>query len=224
MTVFPAPAYPGLSISPNAQFSSQEMVCLRLTKKEKPFLQQRNLGLVKSRIVHHFLSYCPRLLCILILVSAMPVFQSKTFRRATTASSSLGERIGETYRARLPKHPFLLFGLPFVMIIVAGSFALTPAAALRYERYDRKVQQLSQEEAMNLGLRGPDGEEGIRRNPRRRIIGDEREEYYVSYSIQPIIIEGHIINKLLQRLMAKDLDNWEQKRVQRFKGEPDGKL
>ena len=110
----------------------------------------------------------------------MPVFQSKTFRRATTASSSLGERIGETYRARLPKHPFLLFGFPFVMIIVAGSFALTPAAALRYERYDRKVQQLSQEEAMNLGLRGPDGEEGIRRNPRRRIIGDEREEYYVS--------------------------------------------
>lgn len=24
--------------------------------------------------------------------------------------------------------------------------------------------------------------------------------------------------------MAKDLDDWEQKRVQRFKGEPDGKL
>lgn len=27
-----------------------------------------------------------------------------------------------------------------------------------------------------------------------------------------------------QRLMAKDLDDWEQKRVQRFKGEPDGRL
>ncbi|PKX99903.1 cytochrome c oxidase-assembly factor cox16 [Aspergillus campestris IBT 28561] len=133
----------------------------------------------------------------------MAVFQSKTFRRATTASSSLGERIGAAYRARLPRHPFVLFGLPFIMIIVAGSFALTPAAALRYERYDRKVKQLSQEEAIDLGLRG-DGEEGIKRNPRRRIVGDEREEYY--------------------RLMAKDLDNWEQKRVQRFEGEPDGKL
>jgi cytochrome c oxidase assembly protein subunit 16 len=65
------------------------------------------------------------------------------------------------------------------MIIVAGSFALTPAAALRYERYDRKVKQLSQEEAMDLGLKGPDGEEGIKRNPRRRIVGDDREEYYV---------------------------------------------
>ncbi|GES60535.1 cytochrome c oxidase assembly protein cox16, mitochondrial [Aspergillus terreus] len=110
----------------------------------------------------------------------MPAFQTKTFRRATTASSTLGERIGAAYRATLPKHPFLLFGLPFVMIIVAGSFVLTPATALRYERYDRKVKQLSQEEAMNLGLKGPDGEEGIKRNPRRRILGDEREEYYVS--------------------------------------------
>lgn len=109
----------------------------------------------------------------------MPAFQSKTFRRATTASSSLGERIGALYRARLSQHPFLLFGLPFIAVIVAGSFVLTPAAALRYERYDRKVQQVSQDEAFKLGLKGPDGEEGIKRNPRRRVVGDEREEYYV---------------------------------------------
>ena len=111
----------------------------------------------------------------------MPAFQAKTFRRTTTASSPLGERIVAAYRTKLPRHPFLLFGLPFVMVIVAGSFALTPAAALRYERYDRKVKQLSQDEAMDLGLKGPDGEEGIKRNPRRRIIGDEKEEYYVSF-------------------------------------------
>lgn len=109
----------------------------------------------------------------------MPTFQSKTFRREPTASSSLRERLGALYRARLSRHPFLLFGLPFIAVIVAGSFVLTPAAALRYERYDRKVRQLSQEEALELGLKGPDGEESIKRNPRRRIIGDEREEYYV---------------------------------------------
>lgn len=63
--------------------------------------------------------------------------------------------------------------------MVAGSFVLTPATALRYERYDRKVKQLSEEEAMDLGLKGL-GEEGIKRNPRRRIVGDEREEYYAS--------------------------------------------
>jgi cytochrome c oxidase assembly protein subunit 16 len=28
----------------------------------------------------------------------------------------------------------------------------------------------------------------------------------------------------LQKLMAKDLDSWEQKRVQRWKDEPDGRL
>ncbi|KAJ6018082.1 Cytochrome c oxidase assembly protein cox16 [Penicillium sp. IBT 35674x] len=134
----------------------------------------------------------------------MPAFQSKTFRRTTSASSTLGEKFGALYRARLPRHPFLLFGLPFITVIVAASFALTPAAALRYERYDRKVQQMSKEEAFNLGLKGPDGEEGIKRNPRRRVIGDEREEYY--------------------RLMAKDLDDWEQKRVKRFEGEPDGRI
>lgn len=134
----------------------------------------------------------------------MPAFQSKTFRRATTASSTVGERLGALYRTRLSRHPFLLFGLPFIAVIVAGSFALTPAAALRYERYDRKVQQLSQDEVFELGLKGPGGEEGIKRNPRRRVIGDEREEYY--------------------KLMAKDLDNWEQTRVKRFEGEPDGKL
>ena len=109
----------------------------------------------------------------------MPTFQSKTYRRATTASSSFGERLGAFYRARLSQHPFLMFGFPFIAIIVAGSFALTPAAAVRYERYDRKVKQLSQEEAMNLGLKGADGEQGIKRNPRRRVVGDEKEEYYV---------------------------------------------
>ena len=50
--------------------------------------------------------------------------------------------------------------------MVAGSFFLTPATALRYERHDRKVKQVSREEAMGLG------------KDRRKI--DMREEYYVS--------------------------------------------
>lgn len=43
---------------------------------------------------------------------------------------------------------------------------LTPATALRYERYDRKNQQVSREEAMGLG------------RERRKV--DMKEEYYVS--------------------------------------------
>ncbi|PGH17556.1 cytochrome c oxidase assembly protein COX16, mitochondrial [Helicocarpus griseus UAMH5409] len=136
----------------------------------------------------------------------MPAFQAKRFRPSNTAGATLGERIGIKYRANLNKHPFLLFGLPFIGIMLAGSFLLTPATALRYERHDRRVQQVSQDEAMGLGLKGTHGDEEsqIKRNPRRRVIGSEREEYY--------------------KLMAKDLDNWEQKRVQRFKGEPDGRF
>lgn len=123
----------------------------------------------------------------------MPPFHTKTFRRTTTASSTLGERIGAIYRASLPRHPFLLFGLPFIAIMVAGSFVLTPATALRYERYDRKVQQLNQEEAMNLGL----GEEGIKRNPRRRIVGNERDEYYASTPIHSLC--GFALIRLIHR-------------------------
>lgn len=112
----------------------------------------------------------------------MPTFQSKTFRRTPTASSTLGERLGAIYRSKLTRHPFLLFGLPFISVILAASFVLTPATALRYERYDRKVHQLNKDEEMELGLKGPDGEEGIKRNPRRRVVGSERDEYYVSWA------------------------------------------
>lgn len=115
----------------------------------------------------------------------MPTFQSNTFRPTTSTSSSLTDRFGARYRASLAKHPFLLFGLPFLAIMVAGSFFLTPATALRYERHDRKVRQLSQDEAMSLGLKGKgeEGEGGIKRNPRRRVVGSEKDEYYVCDSL-----------------------------------------
>jgi cytochrome c oxidase assembly protein subunit 16 len=166
----------------------------------------------------------------------MPAFGSKTFRRATTASSTLGERLGTIYRATLPRHPFLLFGLPFITVIVAASFVLTPATALRYERHDRRVRQLDQEEAIALGLKREDGKESITRNPRRHIVGSDREEYYVCelrlLQLGPCDRDGDVLFlndwygmlTRLQRLMAKDLDNWEQTRVKRFKGEPDGRF
>jgi len=74
--------------------------------------------------------------------------------------------------------------------MVAGSFFLTPATAVRYEKHDRKVQRVSQEEALGIG------------KARRRV--DMNEEYY--------------------RLAAKDLDDWEQKRVKRLPGEHNGVL
>jgi len=77
--------------------------------------------------------------------------------------------------------------------MVAGSFFLTPATALRYERHDNKVRQLNKEEELELAL------------GRKKRKVDIREEYF--------------------RLAGdRDLDNWEQKRVKRLPGEPDGIL
>ncbi|KAM0703396.1 hypothetical protein Q7P35_009335 [Cladosporium inversicolor] len=115
----------------------------------------------------------------------MPTFSSKKFR-----SSSYNNTLPARYRAALAKHPFALFGLPFVGTMLLGSFFLTPATALRYERHDRKVKTMTEDEKLGIG------------KDRRRI--DMKEEYY--------------------KLAAKDLDNWEQKRVKRLPGEHDGVL
>ncbi|KAL6865568.1 Cytochrome oxidase assembly [Amphichorda felina] len=115
----------------------------------------------------------------------MGAFQNNKFRSAADMN-----RVGMRYRAIMNKHPFLSFGLPFLAVIIAGSFVLTPAAAIRYERHDRKVRQMTKEEELN-----------VRRAPRRV---DMREEYY--------------------RLAGRDLEDWEQKRVERLPGESDGIL
>lgn len=79
----------------------------------------------------------------------MAIFQSKKYRGAADASS-----FAVKYRALMAKHPFLLFGLPFVSVIVAGSFVLTPATAIRYERHDRRVRQLTRDEELGVGKGG----------------------------------------------------------------------
>lgn len=138
----------------------------------------------------------------------MPVFQAKPFRSSAQANN-LSARVATWYGRRQERNPFLWFGLPFMGLIVGASFLLTPATALRYEKHDRQNRQVTVEEKMQLGLKGgPSGEGGLSYNPRRRKVlkGElnERDEYY--------------------RLMAKDLDDWDQKRVERWKGEPDGRL
>ena len=91
----------------------------------------------------------------------MATFQNKKFR-----SSADTNQLGMKYRALMNRHPFLMFGLPFLGVIISGSFVLTPATAVRYEKHDRKVRQMTKEEELN-----------VRRSPRKV---DMREEYYVS--------------------------------------------
>jgi cytochrome c oxidase assembly protein subunit 16 len=91
----------------------------------------------------------------------MAVFPNKKFRGASEANT-----IAARYRSALAKHPFMLFGLPFIATMVAGSFFLTPATAIRYEKHDRRVRRLSKEEELGIGKAG------------RKV--DMKEEYYVS--------------------------------------------
>ena len=91
----------------------------------------------------------------------MAVFQSNKFRASSDKHSAAAR-----YRAALARHPFALFGLPFIATMVLGSFFLTPATALRYERFDKKVKQLSKEEELGIGKN------------KRKV--DLKEEYYVS--------------------------------------------
>lgn len=50
-------------------------------------------------------------------------------------------------------------------MMVLGSFILTPATAIRYEKHDRKVRNMSKDEQLGLGKN------------RRKV--DMKEEYYV---------------------------------------------
>lgn len=91
----------------------------------------------------------------------MAIFQSKKFRPSAQANT-----VASRYRSALAKHPFALFGLPFIATMVAGSFFLTPATAIRYEKHDRRVQRVSKDEELGIG-----------KNARKV---DMKEEYYVS--------------------------------------------
>ncbi|KEZ39397.1 hypothetical protein SAPIO_CDS10104 [Scedosporium apiospermum] len=88
----------------------------------------------------------------------MAVFTSKKYRSAADLNSGAAK-----YRRAIAKHPFLTFGLPFLTIIIAGSFVLTRATAIRYEKHDRRVKQMTRDEELN-----------VRKNPRKV---DWRDEY-----------------------------------------------
>ncbi|KAL9058337.1 MAG: hypothetical protein Q9162_001792 [Coniocarpon cinnabarinum] len=136
----------------------------------------------------------------------MPLFGRNPFPRSAPALTdtqpatlTIFNKLAILYRRHLAKHPFALFGLPFVFTIVSGSFFLTPATAVRYERFDRKTHMLDKSEVEDLEKQKK--REKLRGGFKQR---DIREEYY----------------KLAGQ--SDRLDTWEPVRVKRLEGEPDG--
>ncbi|CAE6492516.1 unnamed protein product [Rhizoctonia solani] len=62
----------------------------------------------------------------------MAVFGSRPFRAQTTTADNIGRT--------LKRHPSY-FGLPFVLLMVAGSFALSTFTQTRYDLHEKKVSQ-----------------------------------------------------------------------------------
>lgn len=66
--------------------------------------------------------------------------------------------------SKVHRHPFFMFGLPFVATIVGASFALTTFTQTRYDLRDQQVTSMAQEEQLKMA------------KDRRKV--DLREEYY----------------------------------------------
>ena len=81
-----------------------------------------------------------------------------TFNRAT--QSHLARRINQK--------PFLMFGLPFLTTVLAGSFILSYFTQIKFDRRDQQVRTVSKEDQLGLS------------KDRRKV--DIREEYHVSAS------------------------------------------
>lgn len=69
--------------------------------------------------------------------------------------------------AQIRRHPFVLFGLPFVGIIVGSSFVLQAFTQTRYDYQETKVKSMGKEEELGM------------KSGRRKV--DLKEEYYVRF-------------------------------------------
>ncbi|KAF9343903.1 Cytochrome oxidase assembly [Mortierella sp. AD094] len=69
------------------------------------------------------------------------VFANKTYGVATPA---------DRFAQSIKKRPVLFFGLPFLLTIVAGSFALSELTATKYNVHDSRTKSMSKEEGLKL--------------------------------------------------------------------------
>ncbi|QRV74833.1 cytochrome C oxidase assembly protein COX16, mitochondrial [Ceratobasidium sp. AG-Ba] len=85
----------------------------------------------------------------------MAAFGSRPYRPNATFMGNIGQT--------LKKHPSY-FGIPFVLLMVGGSFALQTLTQTRYDLHEKKVTQISKEEELHM-------------NKNRKPV-DIREEYF----------------------------------------------
>ncbi|EJT98378.1 hypothetical protein DACRYDRAFT_24439 [Dacryopinax primogenitus] len=95
------------------------------------------------------------------------------------------------FTGAIRKQPFLLFGLPFLTLIVFASFGLQTLTQTRYDYQRNKTTKVTKEEELQMSKN------------RKKV--DIREEYF----------------RLQAGESKIDLDNWEPVRIQRPEGTPE---
>lgn len=113
-------------------------------------------------------------------------------------------------RSASRRRPFLYFGLPFVFVVVASSFGLSTLTQTRYDLRDTKVNSVSKEEALHM-------------NKNRKKI-DIREEYFrlqaKDVAAGKMSANGTGKGKAAGAMGGDaDLDDWDNKRIQRLPGQ-----
>lgn len=91
------------------------------------------------------------------------VFNAKKFRSKGEQAAYDLTWAGK-YQKNLKKHPFLLFGLPFLTSMGLASVWLSSFTAIRYENRDRKLRELTEDEMIDV-------------NTKKRHV-DVKEEFY----------------------------------------------
>lgn len=95
----------------------------------------------------------------------MPTFSSKPIGRKPQSAGGWTSTIS-SLAPRVRRHPVLLFGVPFILTIVGGSYGLSYLTQTRYDYNASKVQTVSKQDELGM------------RKDRRKV--DIREEYFVS--------------------------------------------
>ncbi|GAA5846087.1 hypothetical protein JCM3766R1_001363 [Sporobolomyces carnicolor] len=106
----------------------------------------------------------------------MPPFANKPLKGSPLTSS-------------LRRHPFTFFGLPFIVVLVGSSFALSGFTQTRYDLRDQRVTAVTKEQEL-----------GMKKGRRK---WDVREEYY----------------RLQATGDLGESTEWENKRVDRLPGQ-----
>ena len=84
-----------------------------------------------------------------VTVAVMVNFSSKPFR-GKREQEAYDKTFAGRYQKLLKKNHFLYFGLPFMLLIVAGLIYLQKFTAVKWERYDERHRQLNEEEMLNM--------------------------------------------------------------------------